>query len=412
MSYALYSALTTAAATVLAPVVRLPRFRAHDERFAAYPAEPLARLRGHRVLWMHSASVGELLASRALLGRFRRALADWRIVLSTTSFAGRELAGRLAEGDVAVLLPFDSPAVVTRAVETLDPSLFVFTETEIWPNLLRALARRGVPAVLVSGRVSERSFRRYRWIRAFLGEVLGAVARFGMQTEGDAERIRALGAPAERVSVTGSLKSEPADPPPPAVTLDVPAFWVAASTHAGEELACVRAQAVLAGRHPGLRLLLAPRHLDRVPEVETMLRREGVSYALRSALAGSRWSGAESILVLDTLGELAGLYRGAVGTLVGGTLVPIGGHNLLEPARAGVPVLFGPHVANVAEVAHALVEAGGGLPVRDADELALRIGELVTDPRARAARGGAAARAAERGGALEANFRLASEVLA
>lgn len=409
--YAFYNLVLAVAALAVVPALSLPRFRAHRERLGHYPAELCERLRGHPVLWLHSASVGELLASRPLLLRFHEQLPQWRIVLSTTSFAGRNLARELPEAEGAVLLPFDLSLCVERALDSLGPSLFVFTETELWPNLLRALARRSVPALLVSGRVSPRSFRRYRWVRPFLRRVLGDVALLGMQSEEEAARIRSLGAPPERVRVTGSLKGEAsAEPRRIALDLDGP-LWIAASTHADEEEICLRVLARLRRGCPELRLLLAPRHLDRLPEVEQALERLGLSHTRRTALGGGRWPGDTDVLLLDTLGELAGLYAGALAAFVGGTLTAIGGHNLLEPARASVPVLFGPHVENVAAVAEALETTGGGARVRDEGELQAKLEELLSDPDLRLRMGNAAQAACAPAGAVEASFRAAAELI-
>jgi 3-deoxy-D-manno-octulosonic-acid transferase len=418
--YALYNLLLALAGIAVIPMLALPRYRGHRERLGRYPQELGRRLAGRRVLWLHSASVGELLASRPLVRRFREELPSWAIVLSTTSFAGRDLARNLADAEGAVLLPFDLPICVEHAVDTLRPSLFVFTETEIWPNLLRALGRRGVPALLLSGRISPRSFRRYRWVRPFLRRVLADVSLFGMQSEAEAERIRELGAPAERVRVTGNLKLD-AQGSEAALAIEVDGpLWIAASTHEGEETACLRVFRRLQLRFAGLRLLLAPRHLDRLGDVERALRREGVGFVRRSALADGRWTGQPEVLLLDTLGELAGLYEGAAVAFVGGTLARVGGHNLLEPARAAVPVLYGPHVDNVVAIAEALEAAGGGCRVRDESELESRLASLLADPDA-SRRIGDAARASVRseaggaasadGRAVEASFRAAAEFL-
>ena len=404
---ALYGLLTRVGEVVAAPALRSRRLRAHHERLGIYPPELLVRVRNRPVLWLHNASVGELLAARPLLGRFRESLEGWRIVLTTTSLAGRDLARKLPESDGAVLLPLDSPRCVARALDSLSPSLFVFTETEIWPGLLRALERRRVPAVLVSGRVSPRAYRRYRWIRPLLRPVLGAVAAFGMQSDAEAERIRSLGAPPARVQVTGSLKS---DAPAPAAAFEIGsggALWIAASTHAGEEEACARAFLELRARYAHLRLLLAPRHLDRLGEVEALLRGLGVAFVRRTALGERGWWGEPPVLLLDTLGELAGLYPAATVAFVGGTLVPIGGHTLLEPARAAVPVVYGPHLDNVAEVARALEAAGGAVRVNDAAELTTRLAALFADPQTARAIGRAARSALGASGSVEANLRVA-----
>ncbi|MET0151790.1 MAG: glycosyltransferase N-terminal domain-containing protein [Candidatus Binatia bacterium] len=380
--YVFYDLLTSAADLAVAPALRLRRFQAHRERLGVYSPELVDTLRGRKVLWLHNASVGELSAARPLLRLFRDGLDGWRIVLSATSLAGRALGREVAEADGAVLLPLDFPACVARALDAIRPALFVFTETEIWPNLLRALRQRQVPAVLLSGRVSPAAFRRYRWVVPFMRHVLGNVSLFGMQSEAEAERIRALGAPVERVRVTGSLKLDGESPSPsPAITIaaDAP-LWIAASTHAGEEEACARAFVALRSRFATVRLLLAPRHLARLGEVEEVLRRHEVAFARRSALRGGRWSGEPSVLLLDTLGELAGLYGGAVAAFVGGTLAPVGGHNVVEPARAGVPVLVGPHIASVRALVGRLKSSGGAAEVHDAHELEQRLAALLADP--------------------------------
>jgi 3-deoxy-D-manno-octulosonic-acid transferase len=407
----LYGMVGRAAEAVVTPALRLPRFAAHHERLGTYPAELLERLHNRPVLWLHNASVGELIATRPLLARFRESLPGWRIVLTTTSLAGRELARGMPEGDGAVLLPLDSPGCVARALDALSPSLFVFTETEIWPCLLRALERRHVPAVLLSGRISPRAFRRYRWIRPLLRRTLAGVAVLGMQNESEAQRIRELGAPRERVRVTGSLKL---DASPPVAAFEIGgggALWIAASTHAGEEAACARAFVELRRRFAQLRLLLAPRHLDRLAEVESLLRGLSLPFVRRTELGSGGWWGDPPVLVLDTLGELSGLYSGAVAAFVGGTLAPVGGHNLLEPARAGIPVLFGPHVDNVAEVARALETKGGGIRVGDAEELAARLAALLADPAAARRIGTAARDALQIRGSVETSLHAALECL-
>ena len=409
--YLLYGLLTSAADLAVGPALRLRRFEEHRERLGLYPPELLDALRGRKVVWLHNASVGELLAARPLVRQFRDGLEGWKIVLSATSLAGRSLAREVVGADGGVLLPLDFPSCVARALDAIRPALFVFTETEIWPNLLRGLRRRRVPAVMLSGRVSPRSFRRYRWIAPFLRRVLANVTLFGMQNEAEAERIRALGAPAERVKVTGSLKLEAA-PVAPAIAIasDAP-LWIAASTHAGEEEACARAFVTLRERFARVRLLLAPRHLARLGDVEEVLRRHGISFVRRSALRDGRWCGEPPVLLLDTLGELAGLYGGAFAAFVGGTLVPVGGHNVVEPARGGGAVRFGPHVESVRALAVRLEASEGAIRVNDAVELAERLGELLADP-VKARRTGEAARGTFAASwVAEQSFRAALECL-
>jgi len=385
-----YELLTRALYLALDVTVRLPRSRKHRERLGRIDAAILDRLRGRPTIWVHNASVGELLAAVPLVRGLRQRHPDHAIVLSTTSFTGRDIARRIAEADAAFLLPLDAPPAVERVIAEIRPVLFVFTETEIWPCLLAALGRRGVPAVLLSGRISPRAFARYRWIRGLLGEALGHVRLFGMQNDAEAERIRALGAPAGRVVVIGSLKLDSV-PPPARLTIggDGP-LWVAGSTHEGEEAVCIEVFGRLRQRFPRLRLLLAPRHLERLGQVEELLERSRQPFRRRSDVEGA-WNGSPGLLVLDTLGELSGLYRHAAVAFVGGTLVPVGGHNLLEPARAGVPVLFGPHVENVVDAARALEESGGGRKVRTAKELEAELERLLADDVRRHQAGRAAA---------------------
>ena len=410
MMYALYNLLLAAASLAVVPALKLERFRAHRERLGVYPAELRERLRGRKVIWLHNASVGELLAARPLVSDLRDRFPASRIVLSTTSLAGRELAHGLAEADGAVLLPLDLPACVERALATLEPGLFVFTETEIWPNLLRALARRKIPAVLLSGRISPRAFRRYRWIRPFLRRVLADVALLGMQSEAEAERIRALGAPVERVQVTGNLKLDGVVPAgPPILEVEGP-LWVAASTHAGEEEICLRVFTSARKRFPALRLLLAPRHLGRRDDVERLLGAHGVGFVRRSRLEGL-WRGEPEVLLLDTLGELAGIYPQATLAFVGGTLAPVGGHNLLEPARAAVPVLFGPHVETVSEMAARLESSGGGRRVPDERALGRALEDLLADPSLRRRMSSAAREAFAPGAVVRASVAAAAEFL-
>lgn len=396
--YWLYDLALAPAAAVVSPALRLPRFHDERERLALYPAATIRALEGERVVWLHNASVGETLAASVLLEPLRERLPGRRIVASTTTRSGRAIAASLAGVDAAVLAPLDSTGAVERALDAIHPEAFVFTETEIWPNLLRGLSRRRIPALLVSGRISARSFARYRLVRPFLGRVLGQIAFFGMQTESDAERIVALGAPHDRVEVTGSLKYGGERPPSRVPIAEGPPIWVAGSTRPGEEAICLEAFRRVRERVPDARLVLAPRHLERLGDVAAAIESQGFTFVRRTTLDGP-WGArpdAPPVLLLDTLGELGGLYAHATVAFVGGTLAPIGGHNLAEPARFGVPVLHGPHVENVREVAERLDASGGGERVDDASSLAEAVARIFADGAAAAERGRAAAVATRR----------------
>ena len=354
------------------------------ERLGVLPATPP----GVPAVWIHGASVGEISALAPVARMLRAEFPEYRLIVSTSTYGGRVAAAtRVPQVEARVLLPLDLPWTAARGVRLLAPRLVLFSETEIWPNFLHALASRRVPAVMVSGRLSERAFRRYRRCRWLFAPALATVRWFCVQSRDTARRLVELGAPPERVVVTGSLKATTFAPPVGALTLealgvtDHPVL-VAGSTHPGEEEAIIDAWPhVISGAVDAL-LVIAPRRPERFDEVGALLARRGVSFIRRSALprgANGGWPAGVSVLLLDTLGELAGLYPGARAAFVGGTLAPVGGHNLLEPAASGVPVLFGPSLENVRAEALKLVGGGGGLRVRDAEELGKSLGELFAD---------------------------------
>jgi 3-deoxy-D-manno-octulosonic-acid transferase len=356
-------------------------------------------------LWIHAASVGEVSAALPLLAALRAALPPMPIVLSTMTATGRASAGRAANS--LTMPPFHVPAdaapCVSLALSRLRPAAFLSIETELWPNLFRALARRGVPAAVVNGRLSPRHLPRYASVRPLVASVLRDASLLAMRTPEDAERALMLGAPAERVIVTGNLKFDAAlavrDQP------DLPWVgaagllrgpWIAfASTAAGEEGVLLDAFAKLASERPDLRCLLAPKRPDRRDEVAALIAARRLPFVVRSAAGDSREVPPGAVLLLDTVGELARLYRHASIVFVGGSLVPHGGQNLLEPASAARPVLFGPHVENFRDAEEALLASGGGLRVTR-ETLVDAARTLLGDPAARDAVGAAALAAVRR----------------
>jgi 3-deoxy-D-manno-octulosonic-acid transferase len=385
----------------------LPVFVVRKVWGAGYPLAARERLGFLRVppppapggrFWVHAVSVGEVMAAVPLVQALRARWPEADVVVSTVTATGQRVAqARL--GDVAALVtfPLDFHGAVRRAVRRVGPRCFVALETELWPNLLRALSRAGVPAVLANGRISDRSYRRYRRVRLLFRRVLADVALFCMQSEEDARRIIALGASPDRVVVTGNLKMEA-----PAGEAGAERLWrrllhlgeapvvVAGSTHRGEEALVLDAFLAARGRADGLRLILAPRHPERLDEVESLAGGRGLRVVRRSRVTAGQ---AAPVILLDTVGELASLYGVADVIFVGGSLVPIGGHNVIEPALHGKPVIFGPHMGNFREAARLLVHGGGGVQVRDGEELATAMVRLLEDPRARQAAGQAAWRA-------------------
>ncbi len=394
LAVAAYRGVMTAAAETAGVVARLPglpsRWRRIEDRLGRVAAVEADGDIAEPVVWLHAASVGELVAARPLLARLRERFPDRRYMVSTLTRTGLELARGLREVDEAFLFPLDAPAAVRRVLRGLPLEAFLFTETEIWPTCLAELAAAGVPAFMVSGRVSERTAARSRWLRPFYRRALAGVVCC-MQTEEDARRIVALGADSRRVRVAGNLKFDGGVTAPPAevsrmasaLGLERRRLFVAGSTHEGEDEAVLVAYERVVAAHPDLLLLLAPRHPERLVAVAARVVAAGFPLLRFSELvtaAGPVTVPPRAVVLLDTVGPLAHCYALGVVAFVGGSLVPAGGHNVLEPARAACPILFGPHTENAAEVADRLVAGGGALRVESAEGLAWALGGLLAEP--------------------------------
>jgi 3-deoxy-D-manno-octulosonic-acid transferase len=386
-----------------------PRWRVGlGERLGAHPA-----CSGARPIWVHGASVGEVRAALALLDAL--AARGHALALSCMTATGRALAREARPALASGLAPLDHPWLVARALARVGPRALVFVETELWPSWVRAAHERGLPVLVVSGRISERSFARWQRAGALLRPTLRRFAAIGARSEADAARFVALGAPAERVCVTGDLKLDAAPPAPlapafAAVLGDVPLF-VAGSTHEGEEAAALEALAAAERAGHGAALSIAPRHPERFARVADQIAKSGRRLRRRSALGETKLAPGD-VLLLDTLGELASLYAHARLAFVGGSLAPVGGHNLLEPARVGRPALWGPHVANARESAALLLAAGAGEQLADAAALGRALVAALADPAAASARGAAGSKAlAAHLGATERSVALIERVL-
>lgn len=369
--------------------------------------------------WVHAVSVGEAVAALPLVEGLRHLRPELPLVMTTVTDTGAQIVRERLGGLVTHrFFPLDFPGPVRRVVAAIDPAFLICMETELWPNTLREVASRGVPIMIANGRLSDRSWRRYRMVRALLRPVLAHVTVFAMQSEEDARRVIALGAPPERVFVTGNVKTEAVVNGAGGVelwhrllglTAGQP-VWIAGSTHRGEEAAVLEAHAAARAHWPDLVLVLAPRHPERVGEVMALVRGRGWPAVRRSELPRERQPGA--VIVLDTVGELSHLYAVGDVIFVGGSLVPAGGHNMLEPAARQKPVLFGPHTTNFREAAALLVDHGAGLVVRDAGELATRLIRLLGNPELRAGMGARArAAVASRQGAVQATLELVERLL-
>jgi 3-deoxy-D-manno-octulosonic-acid transferase len=383
---------------------------------------------GRPSAWVHAVSVGEAMAAGPLLEGLRLRYPELPLVVTTVTETGAQVVReRFAALASHRFFPVDLPGPTRRTIAAMNPALFIGIETELWPNVLRGLARRGVPTMIANGRLSDRSFRRYRLARRLLKPMLDDVQVFAMQSDEDARRIIALGARPERVFVTGNLKNEPLVEPVGSVELwyrllglgPDQRVWIAGSTHRGEEEAVLDAHRAARADDPTLVLILAPRHPERVPEILALAAARGWRAVRRSELPGSLRPGAAGghgapplVIVLDTVGELAQLYAVADVVFMGGSLVPTGGHNMLEPALRGKPVLFGPHTANFRDATALLVASGGGIVVRDAAQLAAEVRRLLADSGLRAKLGTAAADAvASQHGAVKATLELIGRFL-
>jgi len=357
---------------------------------------------GDESIWIHAVSVGEVLTARPLIAALRQRYPNLRIVLSTTTIAGQQLARRSVPNvDEVFYFPFDLAVFVRRTLDLVKPRLFLMMETEIWPVVLRECRARGIKTVVVNGRLSSRSFPRYQLIRPFMRRVLQDVDRFCVQSDESARRFIALGADPSTVVVTGSLKFDSLDNTGPLRARDrVLRYFrlppsrpviVAGSTMKGEEPAVLRAFRRVRATSPTALLVLAPRHPERFGEVAQLCRNEGWKTARRTELAIDAEPRAD-IIVVDTIGELASIYQIGTAVFVGGSLVATGGHNVLEPAVFGKPIVFGPHMENFREISEAFVSAGAAVRLDDEGQLETVLLDLLGDP-VRRARLGAAARA-------------------
>ncbi|MCC7517931.1 MAG: glycosyltransferase [Verrucomicrobiae bacterium] len=391
--------------------------RDFGERFGRFHPEKRARLENLRPVWIHAVSVGEVGVALDLIRKLREIPGSPPLALSTTTSTGHALAERRLPADVPLFYyPLDSRLCFGRTHRLLRPKALVLVEAELWPNHLRFLARKGIPAALVNARLSPRCLPRYRRFRRLFAPGLRAFRLVTLQSETDAPRLAEIGFPKEALRVVGSLKYDaPRDPASPArakIFADLAIFrdrpmWVAGSTHPGEEELIVEIFLRLRARHPALCLALAPRHAERAEAVAEVLRRRGVAFVLRSRLDGA--CGSPDAVLLDTTGELRFLYERAAVIFMGKSLVGRGGQNLIEPAACGKPVLHGPHMENFPSVVADFAAAKAAVTVPDAAALEREVDDLLANPARCAALGRAAAALVEsKKGALERTVRALS----
>jgi len=428
VDYLLYNFISMVALVLSLPLIPFlfllgDRFSSGlGQRFGFYPRAVAHALRDSRPVWIHAASVGEVDAASRLSVELRRRLPGCKIVLSTFTASGNLRARQIAAADAIVFLPLDQLWVVRRALAKLNPAMLIFLETEIWPNLLHEAYRKGIPTLLLSGRLSVKSFKRYARFQSFFRRVLQCYSAIGMQSQADAERIVKLGAQDGRVLVVGNLKRAPAAMKPKIQKLGAGEasermerrgnghLLVVGSSHRGEEEILLNVFIALKTRFPKLQLVLAPRHPQRFSEVERLLRTKGVNFARQSQRDGRPFD--QDVMLLDTVGDLQNFYALGDVAFIGGSLVDAGGHNLLEPARWRKPVLFGPFMDNFRLLADEMKQSGGGLEVQSGEELIREIGQLLADPQKRRTVGDKAYQvAAEDPSVLNRNIALAERYL-
>jgi 3-deoxy-D-manno-octulosonic-acid transferase len=414
--YFVYSILMGLAALVTAPYWLLQglikrKYLSNLSDRLGFSISGLEKLPSQRpgAIWIHAVSVGEAIAGIPLAKRLKELYPQRPLIISTTTLTGHALAKeRMPFADAVIYFPFDWAFSVQRVLEAVKPAVVLVLETEIWPNFLREANKRGIPVIFLSGRISDRSFARYQkffgwfgfYLRPFLASALSNAALFLMQTEADAQHMRALGAPADLVRVSGNLKYD----------LELPdatplSNWLAEECKRGERWPLIVAGSVVAteeplaliafgvvqGDFPKALLVLAPRKPERFTAAADFINESHRKYVRRSELAiagpgiagnadGSAIPKDATVLLLDSIGELASLYRLADGAFVGGSLVESGGHNILEPAAFGKVPVFGPYMENFAAIASRFVTAGAAIQVQSPEDAGVEWIHMLNDP--------------------------------
>ena len=375
------------------------------------------------VIWLHAVSVGEVLAVSRLIAELDKALPAFQVFVSTTTRTGHALARERFGANRVFYCPLDLPWAVNAYLKTLKPRMLVLAETEFWPNLLHSCDRRQIPVVVVNARISDRSWPRYRTLRNLWRPFLSRISRALAQTETDAERLRTIGLVPERVSVSGNLKFDVRIAEEAEATRLVRAsgsglrFLVAGSTLEGEEAALLEVWPGLLQTEPKLAMVLAPRHPERFGAVAALLEKSGIPWMRRSSWKDRAPESLEpmkagSILLLDTIGELASIYSLAAVAFVGGSLFPAGGHNPLEPAQFSVPIVIGPHYANFRAITDDLREHNA-IRIAPKEELANVLSELLQNSAEGAAMGAQARQVFEaQAGATGRSLQAIHEILA
>ena len=361
---------------------RLTSPREWEERLGHYPFDYSGK---DTCIWIHGASLGEITAASHLAMRIKEKFPDKRIVISSMTVSGKERAMKIMKGlNNFVLLPFDFFPLVRNGIRRINPETLILIETEIWPSLIFICRRRGIKIVLANGRLSDRTFKRYLHMKSLSQRLFNQIDIFFPKSKDEEQKFLKLGIKKAKINIVGSLKSDNSHPVPFTRSfLSIPSHKsviVAGSVRKGEEEIIIRIFKALREDFNETYLIIAPRHLNRVSEIENILRKENLKYMKRT---GKNSYNEEDVLILDTMGELRNVYSVADIAFVGGTLLPYGGHNLVEPAFFGVPILFGPYISNTKECALELVKSDSAIVVKNERDFKKSISYLLNHPRRR-----------------------------
>ncbi len=383
--YILYNIFLVLLTVVLSPVILFklittPKYRGGISQKLGRVRKRVKKVIGKtRPIWVHAVSVGEVMAAHPLIRELKKKYPGKKLILSTVTVTGNYTAvQRVPEADAVFFFPFDYPWIVRRVIGRINPEIVLVAETELWPNFFWELKRRGIPSAVINGRISPHSYKNYMKFRSFFSSVFSQVTMFCMQSSRDADRIREVGAPADRVVVTGNLKFDQKITTITSSPVGIPKgskVITAGSTHRGEEAALLEVFRRLREKFPELLLIIAPRHPERFDEVDGLISKAGYDCQRRTKLKGP----IKDVLLLDTIGELRSFYGICDIAFVGGSLVKVGGHNLLEPAMMKKPVIFSRYMFNFKEISEALISVGGGILVKDKEELYVQCEKLLAD---------------------------------
>jgi 3-deoxy-D-manno-octulosonic-acid transferase len=385
-------------------------------------------------VWIHAVSVGEAVAIKQLVDSLRIDFPKKSFIISTVTATGNKIAKEIAgPNDRAIYLPLDFSFIVKRVIDRANPAVFVIAETEIWPNLIRYLFKKNIPVIVVNGRISDKSFKGYRRIRFLLKPLLNKISAFCVQTETDRQRLIVLGMREERIKVTGNMKFDLRIRDYTELKKDYTdyrlglglgvkdKFLVCASTHPGEEKILLEIYKQLLDKNPSLKLLIAPRHPERAKEIEQLAAACGFKPVRMSSLSAKATAGSmpqvagrteHGVFILDTIGQLMYFYAIADVVFVGGSLVKKGGHNILEPASLGKPIVFGCHMFNFRDICRLFMAAGAGIMVSDKEQLQEQISGLLSNEHLRSELGARAKKfIQENQGATMRNRELIKKVI-